>query len=405
MSLNPNPQAFISQINNRLNEIYKKMYEQNAVQQREIEDLKRTILILLPQVKELEKRMGINIKQYIDDYLDKLDIPDMVERIVEELVEHDIEALVTRLVEEKMGNYVLKSNVKHDSTGTFTQDDIFDVPTTQSLLSQKLDSSSVKETYNSGSASTVYSTSYINGLMNLAQGEQPESISLPTTARVNELLGDYLPRTSIDKTSSETTSSIRVYSEGRVNELLGNYVPTSSLKDSQTTSSSTTIYTTNAINTMLGDYVPKTDVLKSKPSGAVSDDKILNANTTLGLLDEKLNASAITTTTSEGTPTANTSVYSSAKTDELLNSKVNTSSVISTKNDDPTSDQIYNAAYINALEETISGDYIKATGETEIDGVVLKPKSGTSDFSFQIARGGILYSETIQGWKNGDPAP
>ena len=54
----PTLQNAIAQLQRSYSELYKRTYELNTTQQKEIEDIKRVLLTLMPQVKALESKLS-----------------------------------------------------------------------------------------------------------------------------------------------------------------------------------------------------------------------------------------------------------------------------------------------------------------------------------------------------------
>lgn len=200
-------QNAIASLQRNYAETYKRMYELNTAQQKEIDDLKKVILTLLPQVKSLEKRidsiLGENIEKYIDEWLDN-----HKQEIIDAIGE---------------GVFVPWKDVKNaDGTDASVRSPIYTKGAVDMLLGNKVNLSQINNGSSSAtSTTTIYSTSQ--------------------TYSKNEADNKYMPKTAINTTHQASGHDGELYSIGYINSLIS----------ASPTDSSTQTYTAAKINDLI----------------------------------------------------------------------------------------------------------------------------------------------------------
>lgn len=179
-------QNAIASLQRNYAETYKRMYELNTAQQKEIDDLKKVILTLLPQVKSLEKRidsiLGENIEKYIDEWLDN-----HKQEIIDAIGE---------------GVFVPWSVIKNaDGTDAAVGAPIYTKDAVVSNLNNKVNLSQI---YNGSSSATSSTTIY----------------STSQTYSKTEADTNYMPKTTINTAYQASGHDGELYSVGYINSLI-----------------------------------------------------------------------------------------------------------------------------------------------------------------------------------------
>ena len=198
-------QNAIASLQRNYAETYKRMYELNTAQQKEIDDLKKVILTLLPQVKSLEKRidsiLGENIEKYIDEWLDN-----HKQEIIDAIGE---------------GVFVPWKVIKNaDGTEAQAGTPIYTKDAVDLLLGNKVNKSDV---YTKNEVD-----SKLNNKVNLSQiddGSSPADLltkvySTSQTYSKNEADTKYMPKTTINTIYQESDHDGELYSVGYINSLI-----------------------------------------------------------------------------------------------------------------------------------------------------------------------------------------
>lgn len=179
-------QNAIASLQRNYAETYKRIYELNTAQQKEIDDLKKVILTLLPQVKSLEKRidsiLGENIEKYIDEWLDN-----HKQEIIDAIGE---------------GVFVPWKDIKNvEGTEVQAGTPIYTKDAVDTLLGNKVNLSQIKNGSSSATSSTtIYSTSQ--------------------TYSKTEADNNYIPKTAINTTHQVSGHDGELYSIGYINSLI-----------------------------------------------------------------------------------------------------------------------------------------------------------------------------------------
>lgn len=388
-------QTAIAQLQRNYAELYKRMYELNAAQQKEIEDLKRVILTLLPQVKALEKRLSSvftdNVEEVIDNWLD----------------EHKQE-IIDAIGE---GVFVPWSSIRN-SDGS---------------------ASSIDATiYNS---SAVYTKPEADGKLDMKVNlSQIDNGSATLTTKIySQTAADnkFMLKTAINSAYQASGHDNELYSVGYINSLI-----------SSEGQSSPSTYNKIQIENMISSVDPGDKYVKwTEVTTAASGDSHKVYSTTVA--DSKfVDREELITPTSiaqalEYAQSYNREVQqsdidspkllSASVVIAMVHNKLNVSDVISSYSASPESQQVYNASYVNSLisesptdksKQTYTADkidsliiemgddrYIKRVGETSIDNVLLTKKEG-GELSLQLKGDtqseGTIYVPNVQGWKSGD---
>ena len=179
-------QNAIASLQRNYAETYKRMYELNTAQQKEIDDLKKVILTLLPQVKSLEKRidsiLGENIEKYIDEWLD-----DHKQEIIDAIGED---------------TFVPWDYIKNaDGTDAPARTPIYTKDAVDTLLGNKVNLSQINNGSSSATSSTtIYSTSQ--------------------TYSKTDADNKYIPKTAINTTHQASGHNGELYSISYINSLI-----------------------------------------------------------------------------------------------------------------------------------------------------------------------------------------
>lgn len=367
-------QNAIAQLQQSTNEALRKAYELNNAQQREIEELKRTVLVLLPQVKNLEKRLTSDFPRFIEKWLNEHqdEIFQLILDNIQELLQQLLENYYTKNeINQILNDYVLKANVVRPTTeqelrpiienGDYDDGNVqlFGARTVARLLAFKLNQSAVKAQYDDALLN-VYSTHYINNLLKGTKETTDPSLHGYTAEYINNLISNA-------KVTGEDAKD-KVYSADYINN---------------------NTVTPTVLDDKLKDYVLLQQIIT--PSGSATQTTTIYSSSQTDNLFIK-NAAISDTYDSTATIGAQT-LYSRYYINNLISGTKLTGDAAKT--------HTYTAEYLNNIIP-LEGDYIKTSGVSLIDGVVLKPKSAESDFSFQIYPHGTLYAANIQGWKQGD---
>ena len=440
-------QNAIASLQRNYAETYKRMYELNTAQQKEIDDLKKVILTLLPQVKSLEKRIGSilgeNIEKYIDEWLDnhKQEIIDAIGegvfvpwKDIKNAEGTEAQAgtpIYTKdAVDSLLGNKANKTDVytKTESNNTFAnKNDVYTKTEVESKLNNKVNLSQIDNGSSSATSSTtIYSTSQTYSKTEADNKYIPKT-SINTTHQASGHDGELYSVGYINSliSANASGSTVQTYTAAKIDEMISsidpgdNYVKWSEVKTAES-GDSHLVYSTTEADSL---FVKEEELISPKSIEAakteavthdrmpeltdVTNPKIFTASVVMALVQRKLPLENILGSKTASSLETETKVY-------------NVNYINSLISDDPSdsSNQTYTADKIDDLiqqskvtdEHIIDvGDerWIKRSGGTEINNVILTPADGDdSKLTLQLigstSNAGTIYVPNVQGWKTGD---